>query len=544
MGCLFATAARAQPAVPLSGFTPLVAATTSDERKNGEFEWEHTLRESFSGNPLSSDPATDYAVAVVDTGASVNLFGAGDVVRSGVTGDFMTDNFLTITGTSGEVSAPISQPIGIFAQGFGAIDNAGRLDISTVKGQTNVSAVAIPIDSDPDTASIPTVVGVPLLAFYTTVIRNDNVKTINVRGQEFSSPDVQILNQFDPNIPVLKHSIPIEFGGPLPATTASYSALDLLDPFNADFTTPLQPTLLSPGAGSFIGGGNFFSKMRIGQGELSPTNPVEEIRVLVDTGAQASILSRAVAADLNIDLNSPDFTLDVLGIGGLNKDVPGFYIDFVRLNASGGALEFSKVPFLVLDVQSPEGGLLDGVMGTNFFWNRNVVFEPSLTDSAFLHISEPLFGPEVMPGDINFDLQLDASDISELFSRREGDLETSDPAKYDLTDDFLVNDKDVTFLIENIFETRFGDANLDGSVDLVDFDIMKTRFGQDGDWNGGDFDGDGQVSLADFGLLKENFGFSRPAAVPEPASILLLSLGLTLLAARLPRRSFTKNKSL
>ena len=42
-------------------------------------------------------------------------------------------------------------------------------------------------------------------------------------------------------------------------------------------------------------------------------------------------------------------------------------------------LEFSHVPFIVLDMESSEGGALDGILGMNFFWNRNIVLEPTTT---------------------------------------------------------------------------------------------------------------------------------------------------------------------
>jgi hypothetical protein len=61
-----------------------------------------------------------------------------------------------------------------------------------------------------------------------------------------------------------------------------------------------------------------------------------------------------------------------------------------------------------------------------------------------------------------------------------------------------------------------GDVNLDGTVDLGDFGILKANFGQGARRTGGDLDGDSVVNLTDFGILKTNFG-DTTAAVPEPA---------------------------
>ncbi|MEM6751069.1 MAG: SUMF1/EgtB/PvdO family nonheme iron enzyme [Planctomycetota bacterium] len=81
-----------------------------------------------------------------------------------------------------------------------------------------------------------------------------------------------------------------------------------------------------------------------------------------------------------------------------------------------------------------------------------------------------------------------------------------------------------------VFAPLPGDANGDGVVDLLDFDVLAQNFGAPG--NGapapsgpadGDFNGDGIVDLLDFDILSQNFGQSAPAslaaAAPEPASL-------------------------
>jgi phospholipase/lecithinase/hemolysin len=77
-----------------------------------------------------------------------------------------------------------------------------------------------------------------------------------------------------------------------------------------------------------------------------------------------------------------------------------------------------------------------------------------------------------------------------------------------------------------------GDANLDGTVNLLDFNALAAHFGLSGvNWLAGDFSGDGTVNLLDFNILAGNFGLSASAldgptpqdwsnlasAVPEPA---------------------------
>jgi autotransporter-associated beta strand protein len=79
--------------------------------------------------------------------------------------------------------------------------------------------------------------------------------------------------------------------------------------------------------------------------------------------------------------------------------------------------------------------------------------------------------------------------------------------------------------------TRFGDANLDGTVNLQDFNRLAAGFGTGGAWLEGDFNYDGVVNLQDFNRLAANFGVSATgpdvtpddwaalaSAVPEPGA--------------------------
>jgi plastocyanin len=62
---------------------------------------------------------------------------------------------------------------------------------------------------------------------------------------------------------------------------------------------------------------------------------------------------------------------------------------------------------------------------------------------------------------------------------------------------------------------HFGDANLDGFVNLNDFNTLAANFGQtERTWEQGDFNEDGTVNLNDFNLLASNFGKEI-----EPASL-------------------------
>jgi hypothetical protein len=67
--------------------------------------------------------------------------------------------------------------------------------------------------------------------------------------------------------------------------------------------------------------------------------------------------------------------------------------------------------------------------------------------------------------------------------------------------------------------TYFGDANLDGIVSILDFNILATNFGKSGMTFGqGNFDygADGTVNILDFNLLATNFGKQVAAPIIEP----------------------------
>ena len=92
-------------------------------------------------------------------------------------------------------------------------------------------------------------------------------------------------------------------------------------------------------------------------------------------------------------------------------------------------------------------------------------------------------------------------------------------------------------LVRVILGTEYGDADLDGDVDLQDYNRLALGFGTNTGWAGGDFSGNGIVNSSDYLTLKTYFGFKVPAQglpVPEPASTAIMGL-LALAAIRTKR---------
>jgi hypothetical protein len=92
--------------------------------------------------------------------------------------------------------------------------------------------------------------------------------------------------------------------------------------------------------------------------------------------------------------------------------------------------------------------------------------------------------------------------------------------------------------------THYGDANLDGNVDTIDFNLLAANFGgSNKQWLQGDFNVDTTTNTIDFNLLAANFGKNvapaapRIAAPPAPAGSTAKGESANTLSAR--RTSWT-----
>ena len=395
------------PRPRLAGFSPFVAIATSDrgDPLGADFEYEHELHSTYVGSSLIPGADPDFVIGFLDSGADVNLIAGSSAITLGLFGNNLSVGTAEIGGVGeATILADITMPVGFFAQGLGAINSLGQLDFSALVGHSNVCGLATPAIECDNGEELSGVIGMPMMAFYNTIIRVDTPRRVEFNGRRFAGPDVVIQDPFDP-LPEFTHFVSMHLEsafGTVPVTTANYYV------FPTEPDAPLLPTLLSIAPGLFPSGGLFFTSINLLEGVPGPFNPVLRVNVMVDTGAQSSIISRGVAAQLNLPLE-PDFTVTVCGVGGLVEGVPGYYIDFVGINALGGALNFSRAPFVVLDLVGPSGLVLEGILGMNFFWNRNIIFEPALGGSAFLHLSDPI---PFAYGDFDADLDVDGDDTS------------------------------------------------------------------------------------------------------------------------------------
>lgn len=111
-----------------------------------------------------------------------------------------------------------------------------------------------------------------------------------------------------------------------------------------------------------------------------------------------------------------------------------------------------------------------------------------------------------IPGDVNGDQVVDALDIDSVHAAVAAGFD--DPI-YDLNQDEVIDGDDATYLIEDILQTRRGDADLNGRIEFADFLALSRHYGkeQNASWAEGDFDGNAVISFEDFLILSANFGF-------------------------------------
>ena len=138
-----------------------------------------------------------------------------------------------------------------------------------------------------------------------------------------------------------------------------------------------------------------------------------------------------------------------------------------------------------------------------------------------------------LPGDLDGDGDIDADDVNLLCANMGGD-----PAIYDMDGDGDVDEDDMIFHVENYLEydtngdgiidgsgTFRGDFNTDGAVNGTDLSIMSGGFGTTTGFAGGNANCDATVNGTDLSILSSVFGNVATAAVPEPLTMSLLSLG-------------------
>ena len=367
---------------PIDGFIPWIAIVTTDKKSSVDMDWIAVPESSipiiagYTGGDPEDDP-NNYTIGIFDTGASTSIMGYHAANNLNLyDGGYITDNFIEVTGVTGSVEVAVSYPLGIFIDGLGAIEPDKTLDVSNMVGESNTSII---VGTDPGTTrpDLPTAIGSPMAVFYTATFDNENPITVTHDSNDFTAPDIHIYEHGDSAIPEYPNKLPLELR-PLSAINIQYTPslnffdalleMDIFD-LNFDFSTPGSPSvIMGSGSQSVF----FIHSVDLTHGTKFAS---DKNRFMLDTGAQVSVIGNRIGARLGLDHNNPDFTVEIQGVTSEVRDMPGFYIDEIQMPALGQWLEFTNVPVVLLDIASPEGGTLDGIIGMNLFVQYNFVLK-------------------------------------------------------------------------------------------------------------------------------------------------------------------------
>ncbi len=459
---------------PIDGFVPWISVITTSETE-GELVLDAVKRPTLTPTSLSKVTTPtyqyDYAIGIFDTGASAHVMGFDAATRLGLYIDFgtedalITDNEIEIAGVTGHISTNISYPIGLYIDGLSSIDTMGHLyTTSNMAGQSNVSIV---VGQDytlptPDVPDLPVAIGAPLSVYYATSFKNDEPVVVTRDGKTYVAPDIKIYDHptepnEPPEYPVYPNILPLELR-PLGGVSVQYIPdfnieEFILDPLGTDlsFDKPATPSVI---IGNLSQSVLFVHSVDLVEGSGSA---LDKNRFMLDTGAQVSVIGYRVAARLGLNPAAAEFTVEIQGVTGDISYYPGFYIDSIEMPCLGQWLRFTNVPVILLDISSPEGGTIDGIIGMNLFVDYNFVLkgggifledDPAILFEAIDRIVAdiaPGFGDGVVN---NFDLQA----LSSAWMSTDGD--TNFNSRYDLggstdTPDGSIDLYDVKVLAEN-----------------------------------------------------------------------------------------------
>jgi hypothetical protein len=353
---------------PLGGFTPWVVVSITDER-GGMWDINADPCTHVLGDPLTGSPESDYAVGIYDTGASVHVISDDAAFKTGIYGhvpNLVTNQPVVLLGATGTATGYASQPLGVFIGGLDILEPDGSLlDNSEMVGEGNVSIiVGDPIESP----NLPTVAGIPMAVYFTAAFYNNRQLSMTIDGNDFNSPYIDFYGLTDPCAPSYSNVIDLQLR-PADAGAVQYFPCDLLGTCGID--PEGSPTIPSTIWGAFSSQSLYFLpwvNLADGNDSINNLNAL-----MFDTGAQITVISRTIASGLHWDLDDPEFWVEIQDVTGQITFEPGGFLDSLVMPAEGSWLEYTNVPAVAINVQSPEGGFLQGIIGMNLFVDLNFI---------------------------------------------------------------------------------------------------------------------------------------------------------------------------
>jgi hypothetical protein len=382
---------------PIDGFIPRIVVTATDKQSTDD-DWVAQTHTSVLGRYLTDSPETTFTIGLFDTGASAHVIGYNAAKRLGIyAANLLTPSFVEVIGASNSVFARVSYPLAIFIDGLAAMDpNGTTFNDENMVGQSNVSVMVgdVPEVNQPD---LPTAIGSPMSVNFVTAINNENPITVMYDGNEYTAPDIRFYEHYDSQIPHYDNRVPLNL---IPSGAVNIQYLP-------DFEAILE-LIFRPGSPSIIVGNLAQSLFFVESVDLNngAHSAIDKDRFMLDTGAQITVVGSSVGSRLGLNPANPDFEVEIEDVTGEITINPGFYIDSIEIPALGDWLSFTNVPVVLLDVASPEGGTLDGIIGTNLFVYYNLV----LRGGGLLGQEPPSLEFELIPSLLTADIVPDGGD--------------------------------------------------------------------------------------------------------------------------------------
>jgi hypothetical protein len=399
---------------PVNGFTPMVAVTMSDQRGDDDLNFYSIPSPSRVGNllPVSGGGNAYTFLATLDSGAQSHILSAPDATAVDIEGAGRGGQYeAAVTGAGGgdPEYLLISDPLGVFVTGVNNLTSgpgaALQAPAANYKGQYHTSVLTAYPGS-----VLPSIIGVPMLAQYDVNIRNSQTKRIvKPDGSVVRTPSIDFVNQGAGAH--LTYRMTVTMQDPLGAATADpafFPGFGDLEDFSND-----------PGAPTFW-------SFPIANANLAHTDgSLTQQPFLFDTGAQVTVLSEETADFLGFDVvtDTPDFTVDVSGVGG-TQSVKGFFLQDLSVTATGGSAIWHDVPVIVLNITDPRtgSGVIPGILGMNLFTDRDLTLDFNKTGVSSVWFSDPITPQWKVNGngawlpDANWDLGVpDGADVPANF---------------------------------------------------------------------------------------------------------------------------------
>jgi hypothetical protein len=400
-------AAAAVDSPPIDGFVPWIVLVPTNRRES-EDDWaavaEPFIRGSF---PSGMNPQKDFMIGLFDTGASAHVIGYQNAVRAKLyNSTYLTSNSSVIGGVTGAVDARVSRPLALYMKGLNALEPNSPSDpeatlpsTAGMKGESNISVL---IGNNPGSyPDLYTAIGSPMSVYYTTRIENSAPVSVLRNGKTYTAPRITFYDRDDDTAPSYPNRVPLELK-PLGAVNVQYTPT--IDLFNFSFDPATPSVIIGNSAQSLF----FVHSVDLREGAKTA---YDKDRFMLDTGAQITVIGSRIAARLGLNPLHKEFEVEIEGVTGESTLAPGFYIDAITIPAIGEWLDYTNVPVVLLDISSPEGGTLDGIIGMNLFTEYNLILRGGgffLEDDPVLEferITSPLVGdiaPQSGDGIVNY----------------------------------------------------------------------------------------------------------------------------------------------